>query len=132
MQFLTLRYVDPATYQIMGNLKIVTTGVLFRLFLRRRLSPLQWIALTLLMIGAATSQARFDQTLRCQTSYCLHRLVQVLTGSVPSCGMPADLPFPVRCADQHQCYSHVDLSSAAPGALQRLLWAGIRFLFDCL
>ncbi len=58
MQFLTLQYVDPATYQIMGNLKIVTTGLLFRLFLRRRLSPLQWIALTLLMIGAATSQAR--------------------------------------------------------------------------
>ena len=56
MQFLTLQYVDPATYQIMGNLKIVTTGLLFRLFLRRRLSPLQWIALTLLMIGAATSQ----------------------------------------------------------------------------
>ena len=58
VQFLTLQYVDPATYQIMGNLKIVTTGLLFRLFLRRRLSPLQWIALTLLMIGAATSQAR--------------------------------------------------------------------------
>ena len=58
VQFLTLQYVDPATYQIMGNLKIVTTGLLFRLVLRRRLSPLQWIALTLLMIGAATSQAR--------------------------------------------------------------------------
>lgn len=58
VQFLTLQYVDPATYQIMGNLKIVTTGLLFRLFLRRRLSPLQWIALTLLMIGAATSQVR--------------------------------------------------------------------------
>ena len=55
-QFLTLKYVDPATYQILGNLKIVTTGVLFRLVLQRRLSMLQWIALALLMVGATTSQ----------------------------------------------------------------------------
>jgi len=30
VQFATLTYVDTSTYQIMGNLKIVTTGVLFR------------------------------------------------------------------------------------------------------
>ncbi|VFQ75941.1 unnamed protein product [Cuscuta campestris] len=29
VQFATLRYVDTSTYQIMGNLKIVTTGILF-------------------------------------------------------------------------------------------------------
>mmetsp|Transcript_20867 Transcript_20867/g.62797 ORF Transcript_20867/g.62797 Transcript_20867/m.62797 type:complete len:334 (+) Transcript_20867:371-1372(+) len=58
VQFWTLKYVDPATYQILGNLKIVTTGVLFRLLLRRRLSTLQWIALALLMIGATTSQLK--------------------------------------------------------------------------
>jgi len=56
VQFLTLKYVDPSTYQILGNLKIVTTGVLFWVWLRRHLSPLQWMALLLLMIGAATSQ----------------------------------------------------------------------------
>ncbi len=56
VQFLTLKYVDPSTYQILGNLKIVTTGVLFWLWLRRQLSPLQWMALVLLMVGAATSQ----------------------------------------------------------------------------
>ena len=55
-QFWTLKYVDPPTYQILGNLKIVTTGVLFRLLLQRRLSVLQWTALVLLMIGATTSQ----------------------------------------------------------------------------
>ena len=77
MQFLTLQYVDPATYQIMGNLKIVTTGLLFRLFLRRRLSPLQWIALTLLMIGAATSQARQQDC--CDAGVCyLHSCIQEL------------------------------------------------------
>ncbi len=60
VQFLTLKYVDPSTYQILGNLKIVTTGILFRICLRRQLSLLQWIALCLLAIGATTSQINTD------------------------------------------------------------------------
>lgn len=36
IQFYTMQYVDAATYQILGNLKIVTTGVLFRIALNRR------------------------------------------------------------------------------------------------
>ena len=58
VQFLTLRLVDPATYQILGNLKIVTTGVLFWLILQRKLTVLQWQALLLLTIGAMTSQVQ--------------------------------------------------------------------------
>ena len=53
------RLVDPATYQILGNLKIVTTGLLLWACLRRQLSVLQWLALALLMIGATTSQVGF-------------------------------------------------------------------------
>lgn len=56
VQFLTLKYVDPSTYQILGNLKIVTTGLLFRVFLKRKLTKLQWWALILLMVGATVSQ----------------------------------------------------------------------------
>ena len=56
VQFFTLKYLDPATYQVLGNLKIVTTGLLFWLFLGRRLSKLQWISLVLLTLGATTSQ----------------------------------------------------------------------------
>ena len=56
VQFLTLKYLDPATYQVLGNLKIVTTGILFWLLLRRSLTVLQWLALALLMTGAMTSQ----------------------------------------------------------------------------
>ena len=75
VQFMTLRYVDPATYQILGNLKIVTTGILFRLFLQRRLSLLQWIALALLMIGATTSQVgQADRG-------CIHQFRQALARS---------------------------------------------------
>ncbi|KAG6420202.1 hypothetical protein SASPL_116722 [Salvia splendens] len=83
VQFATLTYVDTSTYQIMGNLKIVTTGILFRelcadfscvvvdalqlaynfisrvrLFLRRKLSNLQWMAIVLLAIGTTTSQVK--------------------------------------------------------------------------
>ncbi|KAL2345884.1 hypothetical protein Fmac_007169 [Flemingia macrophylla] len=58
VQFATLTYVDTSTYQIMGNLKIVTTGILFRMFLGRRLSSLQWMAIVLLAVGTTTSQVR--------------------------------------------------------------------------
>ncbi len=56
VQFVTLKFVDPATYQIMGNLKIVTTGLLLWACLKRQLTLLQWMALALLMIGATVSQ----------------------------------------------------------------------------
>jgi UDP-sugar transporter A1/2/3 len=58
VQFATLTYVDTSTYQIMGNLKIVTTGILFRLFLKRKLSKLQWMAIGLLAVGTTTSQVK--------------------------------------------------------------------------
>ncbi|OEL16939.1 CMP-sialic acid transporter 1 [Dichanthelium oligosanthes] len=58
VQFATLTYVDPSTYQIMGNLKIVTTGILFRLVLKRKLSNLQWMAIVLLAVGTTTSQVK--------------------------------------------------------------------------
>mmetsp|Transcript_18194 Transcript_18194/g.25197 ORF Transcript_18194/g.25197 Transcript_18194/m.25197 type:complete len:335 (-) Transcript_18194:319-1323(-) len=56
VQFYTMAYVDAATYQILGNLKIVTTGFLFWIALKRYLSRIQWLALLLLMAGATTSQ----------------------------------------------------------------------------
>ena len=38
----------------------MTTGLLLRVALRRQLSRLQWLALLLLMAGAATSQINTD------------------------------------------------------------------------
>ncbi|KAL3677099.1 hypothetical protein R1sor_027047 [Riccia sorocarpa] len=52
----TLTYVDTSTYQYMGNLKIVTTAILFRAFLKKKLSRIQWIAIVLLTLGTTTSQ----------------------------------------------------------------------------
>ena len=56
VQFYTMAYVDAATYQILGNLKIVTTGILFRFALGRMMTRTQWIALLLLTVGATVSQ----------------------------------------------------------------------------
>nr|KJB41476.1 hypothetical protein B456_007G106100 [Gossypium raimondii] len=58
VQFATLMYLDTSTYQIMGNLKIVTTGILFRLFLKKKLSNLQWMAIILLAVGTTMSQVQ--------------------------------------------------------------------------
>jgi len=56
VQFYTMAYVDAATYQILGNLKIVTTGILFRFALKKHLTRTQWVALLLLTTGATVSQ----------------------------------------------------------------------------
>ncbi|KAK9756342.1 hypothetical protein RND81_01G090400 [Saponaria officinalis] len=56
VQFSTLTYVDTSTYQIIGNLKIVSNGILFRLFLKKKLSNLQWMRIILLVVGTTTSQ----------------------------------------------------------------------------
>jgi len=55
-----LRYLKPSTYQILGNLRIVTTGLLTVLLLRRPLARIQWVALVLMTVGAATSQLGED------------------------------------------------------------------------
>ncbi|XP_043702256.1 CMP-sialic acid transporter 1-like [Telopea speciosissima] len=69
VQFLTLTYVDTSTYQIMGNLKIVTTGILFRLFLKRKMSNLQWMAIVLLAVGTTTSQVKGCDQASCDSLF---------------------------------------------------------------
>ncbi|GAA48460.1 probable UDP-sugar transporter protein SLC35A4 [Clonorchis sinensis] len=45
---------DPATYQVLGNFKILSTAILFRLIIRRPISPIQWFALFLLLSAGFT------------------------------------------------------------------------------
>ena len=42
-------YMDPSSYQILSNLKIASTALLYSLCLGKRLRPAQWLALGLLM-----------------------------------------------------------------------------------
>ncbi|KAJ3678668.1 hypothetical protein LUZ60_002471 [Juncus effusus] len=69
VQFLTLQYLDPSTYQILGNLKIVTTGILFRIIMKRKLSTLQWMAILLLAVGTTTSQVKGCGDNNCDTLF---------------------------------------------------------------
>ncbi|XP_033109448.1 probable UDP-sugar transporter protein SLC35A4 [Anneissia japonica] len=49
-------YMDPASFQVLSNLKTVSTALLYRLIIRRRLSSKQWLAIVLLMLaGVANS-----------------------------------------------------------------------------
>jgi UDP-sugar transporter A1/2/3 len=46
-------YVDVATYQIVYQLKIITTAMFMIVFLNRRFSKIQWCAMLTLMLGVA-------------------------------------------------------------------------------
>lgn len=60
--FLILRHVNPATFQLLSQLKTIFTGLLFRACLGRKLHAVQYLALVALACGAATSQLRMDDS----------------------------------------------------------------------
>ena len=54
--FFILQAVDPTTFQLLSQMKTIFTGLLFRVFLKRRLSAVQYLALMTLACGTACSQ----------------------------------------------------------------------------
>lgn len=56
MQYFIFLYVDAPSYQILKNLNIISTGILYRVFLKKQLTGVQWSALLLLMLGCTISQ----------------------------------------------------------------------------
>ena len=56
MQYFIFLYVDAPSYQVLKNLNIISTGVLYRIFMQKELSAIQWTALVLLTMGCTTSQ----------------------------------------------------------------------------
>lgn len=56
--FYIIRDLGPSTFQVTNNLKILTTGVLLRIFLGRKLSWLKWKALMILAIGSMVTQLK--------------------------------------------------------------------------
>lgn len=53
LTFFNLQRIDPGTYQVLLQTKILVTGVLFTFFFREFLSVRQWGALVLLMVGVS-------------------------------------------------------------------------------
>ena len=54
--FYIIRHLGASTFQIMNNLKVLSTGVFMRVFLNRKLSWMQWKALIMLVIGCMVTR----------------------------------------------------------------------------
>ena len=54
--FYIIRYLGASTFQIMNNLKVLSTGVFMYTFSAEKLSWLQWKALIMLVIGCMVTQ----------------------------------------------------------------------------
>nr|XP_006817758.1 PREDICTED: LOW QUALITY PROTEIN: probable UDP-sugar transporter protein SLC35A4-like [Saccoglossus kowalevskii] len=48
-------YIDPASFQVLSNLKIASTALLYRSIIRRRLTRLQWLSMWLLMFAGISN-----------------------------------------------------------------------------
>ncbi|XP_003739085.1 UDP-galactose transporter senju-like [Galendromus occidentalis] len=54
--FVNLRYFEPTTYNVLQQLKIVLTGILYQMILKKTLSLRQWFAIILLTVGCVIKQ----------------------------------------------------------------------------
>ncbi|KAJ3385064.1 hypothetical protein HDU84_002478 [Entophlyctis sp. JEL0112] len=60
LQYVAVENLDPATFQISYQLKILTTALFSVLMLNKSLSKLKWISLVLLTVGVALVQLQTD------------------------------------------------------------------------
>uniref|UniRef100_K3WVY2 Sugar phosphate transporter domain-containing protein n=1 Tax=Globisporangium ultimum (strain ATCC 200006 / CBS 805.95 / DAOM BR144) TaxID=431595 RepID=K3WVY2_GLOUD len=80
LTYVILRFVDPATLSVLWNLKILTTAVLFRFVLKRKLSEIRKIAIVLLLLGVVTSQSdhvKSEKTAANKTPTPMHKADEV-------------------------------------------------------
>ena len=61
MMFYGLKFLNPVQFQLLGNLKIPATAVLYYLMMKKPLSDLAWLAVLLLTIGLTVTQLKGDQ-----------------------------------------------------------------------
>ncbi|WVY90801.1 hypothetical protein V8G54_036315 [Vigna mungo] len=69
LQYYIFAYVDAPGYQILKNLNIISTGVLYRIILKKRLSEIQWAAFVLLTAGCTTAQLNSNSDRVLQTPF---------------------------------------------------------------
>ncbi|KAJ3693352.1 hypothetical protein LUZ60_008832 [Juncus effusus] len=56
LQYYIFAYVDAPGYQILKNLNIISTGVLYHFILKKNLTPTQWVAFVVLAVGCINAQ----------------------------------------------------------------------------
>jgi UDP-sugar transporter A1/2/3 len=58
--FYGLLLTDPVQFQLLGNMKILTTTLLFRVIMKKPLSDLAYVSLVLLTVGLTVTQLKSD------------------------------------------------------------------------
>lgn len=84
LQYKLLLVTSAPNYQLLKNLNVLSTGVLYKLFLNRRLSRLDSLGLLLLMLGSSVSQLEASSTsnLRIPVGVCMIALaIAFLSGA---------------------------------------------------
>ena len=54
--FVVLSLIDPPTFTLLNNIKVLITALLYQFFLKRKVTRRQWLALVLLLTGVVISQ----------------------------------------------------------------------------
>ena len=63
LAFMNLRLLEPATYVLLINVKVITSGLFFQYAFSKALGVKQWVGLVLLVVGCAVEQVgsfKFD------------------------------------------------------------------------
>ncbi len=89
--FYIIQELGPTTFQITNNLKVLATGVLMRIFLRRELTWLRWKALFLLVLGSCVTQLQREETSEKKNSRLGYVLVLVNSFSSGAGGVVSEL-----------------------------------------
>ncbi|CAK9315411.1 unnamed protein product [Citrullus colocynthis] len=69
LQYYIFAYVDAPGYQILKNFNIISTGILYRIILKKKLSEIQWAAFILLCAGCTTAQLNSNSDHVLQTPF---------------------------------------------------------------
>lgn len=67
LAFVLLNYVDPATFQLLSNMKVITTTLLAYFFMKKNFSGIQWLSLLILFVGSTLSTIASDPNLENST-----------------------------------------------------------------
>lgn len=63
LQYFILLYYSPATFQVLYNMRILTTALFFSWILEKKITKDQWVALVLLLLGIVNCEASETQGL---------------------------------------------------------------------
>lgn len=56
-----MSYINPALFHVLGNIRIITAGVLYRFMMGKKQTDIQWAALLILTFGAAIVTPDMDE-----------------------------------------------------------------------